>query len=130
MKTLHLNLKIKKFNEILNGSNKVIYLELNEYYSKLFNFFYCYSCEHIYHINTIPISFRCVHNGKPQSNYFSICKHFKLSLPESLTQYDTVTIHNGFGKYRPLFVIELKELQINKDNFILVLGRIFCKVNC
>lgn len=94
MKTLHLNLKKKWFDMFLTGVKKEEYRELKQFWvSRLVNLL-------------------VVDHTRSKS-------HLELILTEDYDKaifnfYDTITFSNGYTKDRPLFVIELKGIEIRE----------------
>jgi len=86
MKTLHLNLKKKWFDMILNGIKKEEYREMKPYWdNRLIN----QKLQTRYDVEGSDIAWK---------------------------EYDTITFSNGYSKNRKQMVVELKEIDIAKGN--------------
>jgi len=120
MKTLHLNVKRKWFDQILAGEKTEEYREFKAHWVK--QFLQCYQDK-----RDGKSKFEC-----KKANCYSCLTRAKGG---RFKKYDTVTFSNGYAKDRPQFEIELKRITIKKEKskwgiapsnayFILKLGEI------
>lgn len=130
MKTLHLNLKRKWFDMILQGSKKEEYRRLSKYwFQRLF-------------VSEAPKESPEDNSSTYEDFVFDINNFSVVQVMKSyclqFEKYDSITFSNGYAKDRDQFVVELKSIEVRQgkenlgaeagvDYFVLVLGSIISK---
>lgn len=125
MKTLHLNLKKKWFDMILNGEKLEEYREIKSHWYGIL-----VDRDNLRAIKKASLAFTVEmskNEGLPTEFWESTQKSFK----GVFKKFDTVTFSNGYAKNRPQMVVELSHIKIHqgleewgadKDKFYFVLS--------